>query len=306
MGQQVARSTAEKQITEKMKAKREAWEKNPPILKTTHQIVHGDARKMEELGEKPFLHLVVTSPPYWTLKEYNGQTTPQQLGSVEDYDGFLGELDEVWQRCFDLLVPGGRLCVVVGDVCLSRKKVGRHHVMPLHADISIRARKLGFDYLSPIYWYKIANASTEVEGNGSPFLGKPYEPNAIIKNDVEYILMFRKPGGYRHPTDEQRALSIIEKEDHVRWFQQIWTDVPGELRRDHPAPYPKELAFRLISMFSFVGDTVLDPFSGTGTTAAASIAAHRSSIGYEIEREYIDIQRKRFEQLELGVTLEFR
>lgn len=306
MGQQVARSTAEKQITEKMKAKREAWEKNPPILKTTHQIIHGDARKMEELGEKPFLHLVVTSPPYWTLKEYNGQTTPQQLGSVEDYDGFLGELDEVWQRCFDLLVPGGRLCVVVGDVCLSRKKVGRHHVMPLHADISIRARKLGFDYLSPIYWYKIANASTEVEGNGSPFLGKPYEPNAIIKNDVEYILMFRKPGGYRHPTDEQRALSIIEKEDHVRWFQQIWTDVPGELRRDHPAPYPKELAFRLISMFSFVGDTVLDPFSGTGTTAAASIAAHRSSIGYEIEREYIDIQRKRFEQLELGVTLEFR
>ncbi len=305
MGEHAIQIKTEKQIEEKFRAKHAAWQKNPDILRTVHRIYCGDARIMDELGSEPGIHLVVTSPPYWTLKEYNGRTTADQLGSVDDYDGFLDELESVWKRCFDLLVPGGRMCVIIGDVCLSRKKTGRHHVMPLHADISVRARQLGFDYLTPIYWSKIANASTEVEGNGAPFLGKPYEPNAIIKNDVEYILIFRKPGGYRHPTEEQRELSVIEKKDHEKWFQPVWTDIPGEYRKDHPAPFPKELAFRLISMFSFVGDTVLDPFSGTGTTTAAAIDAHRSSVGYEIEREYIEIQRVRFSQLELGAKVDF-
>lgn len=305
MGERTVQTKTEKQVEEKFQAKRAAWQRNPDILQTVHRIYHGDARIMSELGREPSIHLVVTSPPYWTLKEYNGKTTPEQLGSMDDYSSFMGELDSVWRRCFELLVPGGRMCVVVGDVCLSRRKAGRHYVVPLHADISVRARELGFDYLTPIYWSKIANASTEVEGNGSPFLGKPYEPNAIIKNDVEYILIFRKPGGYRHPTEEQRALSVIEKEDHVRWFQPVWADIPGEYQKDHPAPFPKELAFRLISMFSFVGDMVLDPFSGTGTTTAAAIDAHRSSVSYEIEKEYIEIQRVRFSQLELGAKVDF-
>jgi site-specific DNA-methyltransferase (adenine-specific) len=177
--------------------------------------------------------------------------------------------------------------------------------MPLHADISIRCRTIGFDYLTPILWYKIANASTEVEGNGSPFLGKPYEPNAIVKNDVEYILLFRKPGAYRSPTAEQRQRSLIDKESHSKWFRSIWTDVPGQSRlRGHPAPYPTELAYRLIRMFSFAGDVVLDPFLGTGTTTEASIRAERSSIGYEIEPKYIDIIRDRFAQQTLAAEAE--
>lgn len=261
---------------------------------------------MSELSEPQSIHLVVTSPPYWTLKEYDGRAGSAQLGHLEDYKAFQLELRRVWQRCFDLLVPGGRLCVVVGDVCLPRRKIGRHLVVPLHADISVHCREIGFDYLTPILWYKIANAATEVEGNGSPFLGKPYEPNAIIKNDVEYILLLRKPGGYRNPTEEQRLLSLINKEDHARWFRAIWTDVPGSSReRGHPAPYPVDLAYRLIRMFSFVGDTVLDPFLGTGTTTEAAIQADRSSIGYEIEPTYMGMVRERFRQLSTTSEIEF-
>ncbi len=166
------------------------------------------------------------------------------------------------------------------------KNKGRHQVIPLHADISTHARRIGFDYLTPIYWQKIANASYEVE-NGSSFLGKPFEPNAIIKNDTEYILFLRKPGGNRKPTDEQRLLSKMTKEEHATWFRSIWTDVPGASTRDHPAPFPIELAHRLIRMFSFVGDTVLDPFVGTGTTMIAALRAGRNSIGSEIDPEYL-------------------
>jgi modification methylase len=283
-----------------------ALESRTTAGRTSHRIILGDAREMTELENDASLHLVVTSPPYWTLKEYDGQAGTKQLGHLQDYERFHEELARVWKRCFDLLVPGGRLCVVVGDVCLPRRKVGRHLVMPLHADISVHCRRIGFDYLTPILWYKIANAQTEVVGNGSPFLGKPYEPNAIVKNDVEYILMFRKPGGYRTPTPEQRLLSLIEKESYGRWFRSFWNDVPGSSRtRGHPAPFPEELAYRLIRMFSFDGDTVLDPFVGTGSTTAAAIRAHRSSIGYEIEPTYYSLMQKRFEQTLTHADLEF-
>jgi site-specific DNA-methyltransferase (adenine-specific) len=269
-------------------------------LPTEHFVFHGDAREMSQTPSPASVHLVVTSPPYWTLKEYDGGAGDSQMGHFEGYERFQDELTKVWERCFEALVPGGRMCVVVGDVCLSRKKAGRHSVIPLHADISVRCRTVGFDYLTPILWYKIANATTEVEGNGSPFLGKPYEPNAIVKNDVEYILLFRKPGGYRSPTAEQRQRSLIDKESHGRWFRAIWSDVPGQSRLlGHPAPYPVELAYRLIRMFSFAGDVVLDPFLGTGTTTEAAVRAERSSIGYEIEPRYVDIVRERFAQVSL-------
>jgi site-specific DNA-methyltransferase (adenine-specific) len=252
------------------------------------------------------VHLVVTSPPYWTLKRYDGGAGLAQLGHFEEYGGFHHELMLVWRKCFDSLVPGGRLCIVVGDVCLPRRKGGRHLVMPLHADIIARCRSVGFDYLTPILWSKIANAITEVEGNGSAFLGKPYEPNAIIKNDVEYILLFRKPGGYRNPSTQQRLLSLIDKADHANWFRSIWMDLPGATTRDrHPAPFPVELAYRLIRMFSFVGDTVLDPFVGSGSTTEAAIQAQRSSIGFEVEPVYYAKLRTRFRQRRIGAQFQF-
>lgn len=252
----------------------------------------GDARELDWIEDES-VHLVVTSPPYWTLKQYNEH--PGQLGAIEDYERFLDELDRVWRHVFRALVPGGRLVCVVGDVCLSRRQFGRHVVMPLHSDIAVHCREIGFDNLNPILWYKIANAKFEVEGNSS-FLGKPYEPNAIIKNDVEFILMQRKPGGYRRPTDEQRSLSMISKTDFDEWFKQIWKTIGGESTKHHPAPFPVELAHRLVSMFSFVGDTVLDPFAGTGTTLVAATRVGRHSIGVEVDREYARIAANRLRE----------
>jgi DNA modification methylase len=260
---------------------------------TSHSIYRGDARDMPGL-EPHSVHLVLTSPPYWTLKEY--RDSEGQLGHVEDYDQFLQELDKVWKQCFQALVPGGRMICVVGDVCLSRKENGgRHTVVPLHSSIQEHCRKLGFDNLAPIIWHKISNATYEVEG-GSTFLGKPYEPNAVIKNDIEFILMERKPGGYRSPDISTKVLSVISTENHKKWFQQIWSGVTGASTKQHPAPYPLELAERLVRMFSFVGDTVLDPFMGTGTTTVAAAKWGRNSIGFEIDRHYYKLAQKRISE----------
>jgi len=254
----------------------------PEETATIHRLVQGDARDLSFLGDES-IHLVLTSPPYWTLKRYNDSAS--QLGHVSDYEQFVKELEKVWREVFRVLTPGGRLVCVVGDVCLSRRENGgRHTVVPLHADICVTCRRIGFDNLNPIIWHKISNASYEVS-NGSKFLGKPYEPNAIIKNDIEYILMQRKPGGYRKPTEEQRRLSVISKENFDTWFQQFW-NLTGASTKEHPAPFPLELASRLVRMFSFVGDTVLDPFCGTGTTMVAALKAARNSIGVETDTAY--------------------
>ncbi len=268
-------------------------------IPSVHTLHLQDARCLDDLASES-VHLVVTSPPYWTLKEY--RDSPGQLGHIEDYEAFLDELDKVWQHCYRALVPGGRLICVVGDVCLSRRQNGgRHMVMPLHASIQERCRTLGFDNLSPIIWHKIANASLEAEGNGAPFMGNPYEPNGVIKNDIEFILMQRKPGGYRTPDLTTKILSVIPEACHREWFQQIWSGVTGASTRHHPAPYPIELASRLIRMFSFVGDTVLDPFLGTGTTALAAASCGRNSIGYEIDAEYLAYAQKRVREKTAGL-----
>ena len=260
-------------------------------LPSHHAFYRRDARSLDFV-ESESVHLVVTSPPYWTLKEYVHSSG--QMGDIEDYECFLGQLDRVWEHCYRALVPGGRLVCVVGDVCLSRRKNGgRHTVVPLHASIQERCRKLGYDNLSPIIWHKIANAVYEVDGAGG-FLGKPFEPNSVIKNDIEFILMERKPGGYRTPTVHERVLSLISTENHQKWFQQIWSGLGGASTRDHPAPFPLELAERLVRMFSFVGDTVLEPFMGTGTTNVAAAKWGRNSIGVEVEPDYFEHSRQRF------------
>ena len=259
---------------------------------TNHDFILGDSRFMDQIPDNT-VHLVVTSPPYWTLKKYPAHEN--QLGGIADYGVFLEELDKVWRHALRVLVPGGRLIVVVGDVCLPRRRFGRHVVFPLHAAIQEHCRVIGFDNLAPIIWYKIANARFEVD-NGSKFLGKPYEPNAIIKNDVEYILFQRKAGGYRQPSLLARILSIIPEKAHREWFQQVWS-IGGASTRDHPAPFPLALAERLIRMFSFVGDTVLDPFMGTGTTSLAASLWGRHSIGFEIEPTYLKLAKRRLEEL---------
>jgi len=255
---------------------------------TEQTLICGDARGFPYIPDES-VHLVVTSPPYWNLKKYN--ECVGQMGHINDYESFLSELDKVWRECYRVLVPGGRLVCVVGDVCQSRRKFGKHAVVPLHSDICVLCRKIGFDNLNPIIWHKISNAAFEVE-NGTKFLGKPYEPNAIIKNDIEFILMERKPGGYRKPTEEQRRLSKLAKQEYDQWFRQIWT-LSGASTKAHPAPFPLELAYRLVRMFSFVGDTVLDPFCGSGTTMLAATKCGRNSIGIELDPAYCDLAARR-------------
>jgi modification methylase len=256
-----------------------------PYNETRHFIRQGDARDLKWLRDRS-VHLIVTSPPYWTLKEYPNSAA--QLGALEDYEHFLAELDKVWRECARVLVPGGRVCCVVGDVCIPRKRMGRHLVMPLHADIQVRARKLGLDVLTPVLWHKIANGVTEAEGNGAGFYGKPFQPGAIVKNDIEYILFLRKGGEYRRVTPVQKALSMLTREEMQSWWRSVWTDIRGaSTRAGHPAPYPNSLADRLIRMFSFAGDVVLDPFAGTGSTASAAVTAGRNSISVEIEPSYV-------------------
>jgi len=264
-------------------------------VETCHRLIHGDARDLGFMPDES-VHLIVTSPPYWTLKKYNDNKN--QLAEIAGYEEFNDQLSLVWRDGLRVLVPGGRMVVVVGDVCLSRRKYGRHVVFPLHATIQENCRRIGFDNLAPVIWYKIANAEYEAGGGG--FLGKPYEPNGIVKNDIEYILIQRKPGSYRKPTLGMRALSIISNEELKSWFQQIWR-LQGASTRLHPAPFPVSLADRLVRMFSFVGDTVLDPFVGTGTTLIACSAAGRNSIGVEIDKEYLDLAYARFMNESMGL-----
>lgn len=269
-------------------------------MEPTHHIIYqGDARDLSLIPDES-VHLVVTSPPYAHLKRY--EEHPDQMGHIEDYETFLDELDKVWAECLRVLVPGGRVVAVVGDVCISRRRGGRHYVLPLSADIQVRGRHAGFDALTPIRWLKVANIKLEAS-NSSRFLGKPNLPNGVIKNDIEHIIFLRKPGGYRKPTPEMEAASRISTDEYGQWFSPVWT-ISGASTREHPAPFPKELASRLVKMFSFAGDVVLDPFSGTATTNLAAIEAGRSSIGVEIEPKYIDLIEKRLSQIPLsGATV---
>ena len=227
---------------------------------TRHLVCEGDARNLSSIKTES-VHLVCTSPPYGCLKTYPDHDG--QLGNIASYERFLDELDRVWSECLRVLVPGGRIACVGGDVCISRRAGGRHHVLPLSADLQVRVRKLGFDCLTPIRWVKVSNIRLEAS-RSSRFLGKPNLPNGVVKNDIEHILFFRKPGGYRKPTPEMELRSRIETDDYAKWFAPVWTDVTGQQRRDHPAPYPLERAIAALRQAEDVPDQLLAHLSPLG------------------------------------------
>lgn len=265
----------------------------PPYDRTRHEMILGDARDLSSI-DSASVHLVVTSPPYFNLKPYASDAGGRQLGRLDDYDAFLEQLDHVWRECARVLVPGGRVCCVIGDILIPRRTDGRHRVLPLPSDIQVRSRRHGLDNLTPILWFKIGNRTNEAGGGSSGYYGKPYQPGSIIKNDHEHIVMLRKPGGYRTTPIIQRALSMLQRDEMDAWMRPVWSDIRGASLRDgHPAPFPVEIAERLIRMFSFAGDTVLDPFAGSGSTAVAAIRAGRSSISVEIEEQYLNASTRR-------------
>ena len=264
-----------------------------PYDRTRHEMILGDARDLSAIPPES-VHLVVTSPPYFNLKAYASGAGGRQLGRIGDYEAFLDELDRVWRECARVLVPGGRICCVIGDILIPRRKDGRHHVLPLPADIQVRSRKIGLDNLTPILWFKIGNRAVEANRKSRIYYGKPYQPGAVIKSEHEHILMLRKPGGYRTTPMIKRALSMLQRDEIDAWMLPVWTGIPGiSLQDGHPAPFPLEIAERLIRLFSFVGDTVLDPFAGSGSTGVAAIGSGRNSISVEIEEEYLNTATRR-------------
>jgi site-specific DNA-methyltransferase (adenine-specific) len=277
----------------------EWWRKRPwpePYGQTKHQLMLGDARDLSDIADAS-VHLIVTSPPYFNLKPYHSDANGAQLGRLEDYDLFLTELDRVWEECFRVLVPGGRICCVIGDILIPRRLDGRHRILPLPADIMVRSRNIGFDSLTPILWFKIGNRTNEAGGGSSGYYGKPYQPGAVIKSDFEHILMLRKPGGYRTTSMLQKALSMLQKNEMDAWQRPFWSDIPGaSLQNGHPAPYPIEIAERLIRMYSFAGDTVLDPFGGSGSTVIGSMRCGRNSLFLDAEPHYVNLASKRAAQ----------
>jgi DNA modification methylase len=249
-------------------------------LKTWHKIVHGDSRQMNHLQDES-VHLVVTSPPYWQLKDYGEK---RQIGFNETYDSYVNNLNLVWQECFRVLYPGCRMCINIGDQFARAVYYGRYKVIPIRTEIIKCCETLGFDYMGAVIWRKVTTTNTT---GGATVMGSyPYPRNGVLKLDYEFILLFRKQGTAPHPTMEQKELSVMTREEWNSYFSGHW-HFTGARQEDHLARYPLELPSRLIKMFSFVDEIVLDPFLGSGTTSLAARNLGRNSIGYEINREYI-------------------
>jgi modification methylase len=267
------------------------WRQNPwpdPFHQTRHIVSIADARDLKHVPSAS-VHLVVTSPPYFNIKPYESHAGGRQLARIESYEIFLDELTKCMNEWHRVLVPGGRACCVVGDVLVPRRKGGRHLILPLPSDIMVRGRRVGLDCLTPILWFKIGNRTNEAGGGSSGYYGKPYQPGAVIKNDFEHIVMLRKPGAYRSTSMLQKALSMLQKKEMDAWQRPYWDDVRGASLRDgHPAPFPVTLAERLVRMFSFAGDTILDPFCGSGSTVVAAVNCGRNSICSDIEEKYVE------------------
>lgn len=225
--------------------------------------------------------LIVTSPPYWQLKDYGN---PSQIGFNQSYSEYIDSLNLVWMECFRVLKSGCRLCINIGDQFARVAYYGRYKVVPIHSEIIRFCETIGFDYMGAIIWHKPTTMHTS---GGSNIMGSyPYPRGGIVKIDYEYILLFKKPGTYKAPSQEKRDASKLTDEEWNTFFSSHWNFM-GEKQNKHIAVFPEELPYRLIRMFSFYGDTVLDPFMGSGTTALAAIRNGRNVVGYEINHEFI-------------------
>jgi len=270
-------------------------------MKTHHKIINGDSRQMNELPDNS-VHLTITSPPYWQLKDYGSDN---QIGFNDSYENYINNLNLVWKECFRTLHNGCKLCVNIGDQFARAVYYGRYKVIPIREEIIKFCENIGFDYMGAIIWQKVTTSNTT--GGGVQMGSYPYPRNGILKLDYEFILVFKKLGESPKPSKEQKELSKMTADEWNTFFAGHW-NFPGVRQNGHIAMFPEELPRRLIKMFSFVGETVLDPFAGSGTTSIASKKSYRNSVGFEINHEFIPIIKERLDvhQNDLnGTTYEF-
>ena len=253
---------------------------------TEHRIIFGDSRSLNEIKDKS-VQLIITSPPYWQLKDYG---TEDQIGFNDSYEEYINNLNLVWQECYRVLSDGCRMCINIGDQFARSVYYGRYKVIPIRTEIIRFCESLGMDYMGAIIWQKTTTMNTS--GGGAIMGSFPYPRNGILKMDYEFILLFKKLGNAPKPTKEQKERSIITKEEWGEYFSSHW-HFNGVKQYEHIAMFPEELPKRLIKMFSFTGETVLDPFAGSGTTSLAAKHLGRNSIGYEINRSFAPIIRSK-------------
>ncbi len=249
------------------------------IEKTKHQLFNGDSRNLSQIPDKS-VHLIITSPPYWQLKDYGSDN---QIGFHDSYEEYINNLNVVWAECDRILHEGCRLCINIGDQFARSVYYGRYKVIPIRTEIIRFCETLGMDYMGAIIWQKQTTMNTT---GGAAIMGSfPYPRNGILKIDYEFILIFKKQGKAPTPTAEQKSASEMSREEWNTFFSSHW-NFGGAKQDGHIAVFPEELPHRLIKMFSFVGETVFDPFMGSGTTALAARNLGRNSIGYEINPDF--------------------
>lgn len=253
---------------------------------TYHKIINGDSRQMSELKDES-IHLVITSPPYWQLKDYG---TENQIGFHDDYETYINHLNLTWKECFRVLHNGCRLCINIGDQFARSVYYGRYKIIPIHSEIIKFCEMIGFDFMGSIIWQKTTTMNTT--GGASVMGSFPHPRNGIVKLDFEYILLFKKQGNAPKPTAEQKENSAMTTEEWNTYFNGHWY-ISGARQDSHLAMFPEELPKRLIKMFSFPGENVLDPFLGSGTTSLAAKSLGRNSCGYEINPEFIPIIKRK-------------
>ena len=262
-------------------------------INTRHTLINGDSRNLSLMPDKS-VHLIITSPPYWQLKDYGDD---RQIGFHDSYENYINNLNMVWSECYRVLHDGCRLCINIGDQFARSVYYGRYKVIPIRTEIIRFCESIGMDYMGAVIWQKQTTMNTT--GGGAVMGSFPYPRNGILKIDYEFILIFKKHGKAPIPTPEQKQLSEMTKEEWNTYFASHW-NFGGAKQDGHIAVFPEELPHRLIKMFSFVGETVFDPFMGSGTTALAARNLYRNSIGYEINSDY-----KRYYEEKVSSSLSF-
>jgi DNA modification methylase len=246
------------------------------------RIINGDSREMKELHDSS-VDLIVTSPPYWNIKDYG---VKEQIGYNQPLNEYFDDLHKVFSECYRVLKPGRRMCINIGDQFARATDYGRYKVIPLHAEVIVRCEQIGFDYMGSIIWQKKTTMNTT---GGATVMGSyPYPPNGMIEIDYEFILIFKKPGKPEKVPKEVKEKSKLTKEEWKEYFSGHWK-IPGVRQKEHQAMFPEGVPKRLIKMYSYVNDTVLDPFLGSGTTAKVALELQRKVIGYEINLAFMPI-----------------